>query len=103
MKVFRSAPKFLNIARRKLSEDEEDRLQNALRIAWAKELQLRIPGAFGEEVLPFLVHGSGIHAYYVVFHGGSRAIVDWVGRRPTNRLRVEDAPTGLGSWPRATT
>jgi len=63
----RTSPKFARIGRRTLSQNDLDRLRNSWRIGWAKELQLRIPGAFGD-VLPFLIHGSGIHAYYVVFH-----------------------------------
>lgn len=77
--VVRAAPKFSRIGRPALSHDEAQRLQNTLRIAWAKELQLRIPGAFDADLLPFLIHGSGIHAYYVVFHA-ARALITVAGQ-----------------------
>ena len=95
VKIVRAAPKFPSVARRKLLQDEGERLQNALRIAWAKELQLRIPGALGDEVLPFLVQGSGIHAYYVVFHG-ARALFTAAGKTvpPTHSAPLST----LSSW-----
>lgn len=64
----RSLQKFSSVSRRTLTTRQETYVVSGLRIAWAKELQLRIPGAFDVELLPFLIHGSAIPAYYVAFH-----------------------------------
>jgi len=64
----RSRQKFMSISRRALTPSQGIEVERGLRIGWAKELQLRIPGAFDTQLLPFLIHGSAIHSYYVVFH-----------------------------------
>ncbi len=91
----RAQSKFISISRRTLTSRQEAYVLSGLRIAWAKELQLRIPGAFDVELLPFLIHGSAIPAYYVVFHE-ARALFAAAGQGvgPTHAATLST----LSSW-----
>jgi hypothetical protein len=91
----RALPKFSSVARRALTPRQEAYVVSGLRIAWAKELQLRIPGAFDVELLPFLIHGSAIPAYYVAFHE-ARALFAAAGQvvGPTHAATLNT----LSSW-----
>jgi len=71
----RSSRKYRAIQRRKLTSAQQDLITKALTIAWAKELQLRIPSAFDPQLLPYLIQGSGHLAYYAVFHGARALFV----------------------------
>ncbi len=91
----RVLPKFSSIGRRTLTARQETYVVSGLRIAWAKELQLRIPGAFDADLLPFLIHGSAIPAYYVAFHE-ARALFAAAGQ-PVNPTHAATLST-LSSW-----
>lgn len=65
----RSTRKFQSIQRRRLTPKQGEAITKALTIAWAKELQLRLPAAFESQLLPHLIQGAGHLAYYSVFHG----------------------------------
>ena len=65
----RSTRKFRSIQRRRASAKQHEAIARALTIAWAKELQLRIPAAFDSKLLPHLIQGAGHLSYYSVFHG----------------------------------
>jgi hypothetical protein len=65
----RSTRKFQSIQRRRLTPKQGEAITKALTIAWAKELQLRLPAAFESQLLPHLIQGAGHLAYYSVFRG----------------------------------
>jgi hypothetical protein len=91
----RRLPKVGKISRRAATTDDVGQLRKSWRIAWAKELQLRIPGTLGSDLLPYLVHGSGIHAYYVVFHS-ARALFTAAGEHVSPRHSA--TLSTLSSW-----
>lgn len=97
----RGTKKFRSINRRRLSPDQHRALAGALTISWAKELQLRLPGAFDPGLLPHLIQGSGPLAYYAVFHGARALFLAGGGRsslRPTPRpWRLWAAGSGTAS------
>jgi len=88
-------PKVAQISRRSGSAEDVNRVRNSWRLAWAKELQLRIPGALDADILPYFVQGSGIHAYYVVYHS-ARALFTAAGQ-PVSSQHSKTLST-LSAW-----
>jgi hypothetical protein len=93
--VLRGMPKVTKIGRRRPTDDDVKRVRNSWRLAWAKELQLRIPGMFDADVLPYFVQGSGIHVYYVVYHS-ARALFCAAGQ-PVSPQHSKTL-SALSSW-----
>lgn len=75
VRTMRANPKFGQVQRRRVGEDDRKEVARLLRLSWLTEGQQALRSRHDRELLPEILLGSGPEAYYAVYHATGAALV----------------------------